>query len=195
MSVKKVENRADLRKKIVESALALSAEKGWEYVGLRDIAAHAGVTFADLREEIDDKSDILVLLGKMIDRQVLENMSGSSDGGSVRERLFDLLMDRFEALNDYRDGIVSIIESLKYDPKQTVICMPYICKSMSWMLEAAGVEMYGAKGAVKVLGLSGVYLKVLYVWAQDESADLSKTMAALDKALGRAEGVAETLGF
>lgn len=195
MSVKNNENTTDIRKKILESALFLSAEKGWEYVGLRDIAAHAGISFANLRDEIDDKSDLLVLLGKVIDRRVLENISGNAEDSSVRERLFDLLMDRFDALNDYRAGVVSVIESLKYDPKQTVICMPHICKSMAWMLEGAGVETYGARGAVKVLGLSGVYLKVLHVWVQDDSADLSKTMAALDKALGRAENWAETFGF
>lgn len=195
MSVKNVENTLEVRRKILESALSLSAEKGWEYVSLRDIASGAGISFAHLRDEIDDKSDVLILLGRMLDRQVLENISSFSEESSVRDRVFDLLMDRFDALNNYRDGVVSIIDSLKYDPKQAVICMPHICKSMAWMLEAAGVETYGAKGAMKVAGLSAVYLKVLRVWVQDEGADLPKTMAALDKALGRAESWAETLGF
>ncbi len=45
------------------------------------------------------------------------------------------------------------------------------------------------------MGLTGIYLKVLKVWCDDESRDLSKTMAALDKALERGESVADTFGF
>ena len=58
---------------------------------------------------------------------------------------------------------------------------------MSWMLEAAGIETAGIKGAVKVIGLTGIYLKTLRVWCDDESPDMGKTMAALDKNLGQAE--------
>lgn len=195
MTVKKHENPQETRTKIVEAALALAAEQGWEYTTLRDISARSQVDFPHLREEIDDKGDILVILGRMIDRKVFENMSKIDEESPVRDRIFDLMMERYDVLNDYRAGVVAIVESFKYDPKQAVISLPHVCKSMAWMLEAAGIETAGVKGAMKVAGLSVIYLKVLRVWAQDESADLPKTMAALDKALGKAETWAETLGF
>jgi hypothetical protein len=43
--------------------------------------------------------------------------------------------------------------------------------------------------------MTGMYLKLLYVWLKDESPDMTKTMAALDKALNRAEKMAEMIGF
>lgn len=73
--------------------------------------------------------------------------------------------------------------------------MPHLCRSMTWMMEAAGIETLGLRGALKVAGLTGVYLKVLKTWTEDDSPDLAKTMAALDKDLGRAESFANTLGF
>ncbi|MGH1456939.1 MAG: TetR family transcriptional regulator [Alphaproteobacteria bacterium] len=193
MSAKKSKD-ADIKQKIVACALELAVEQGWEYTSLRDISARAEIKPAELYDVIDDKNDVLVLLGRMIDRRVLDGIS-IDDEASPRDRLFDIMMDRYEVLNDYRGGLVSILESFKCDPKQMVISFPHLCRSMSWMLETAGIETSGIKGALKVAGLSGVYLKVLRVWKDDESADLAKTMAALDKALERAESVADTLGF
>ena len=185
-----------MKDKIIKAALDLAVEQGWEYTTLRDIAARAEVSMPELYGEIEDKADILVLLGKMIDRRVLEGLSSNiDDTAEARDRLFDILMDRYDILNDYREGVVAILESFKCDPKQIVISMPHLCRSMSWMLESSGVETVGIKGALKVVGLTGLYLKVLKVWMDDDSVDLSKTMAALDKALERAERTANTLGF
>lgn len=190
------EKKIDIKQKILDSALHLAVEQGWEYTTLRDIAEHAGVSASDLYNTIDDKNDILVILGRKIDKEIMGNIDLSDDGATnSRDRLFDIMMDRYEALNGHREGVVSIFASFKHDPKQAVISMPHLCKSMGWMLEVSGIETAGIKGALKVVGLTGVYIKVLKIWAEDESADLSKTMSALDKALERAEKTANMLGF
>ncbi len=190
------EKTVDIKQKILDSALTLAVEQGWEYTTLRDIAEHAGISASELYDSIDDKNDILVILGRKIDKEIIGNVD-VSDGDELNSRdlLFDIMMDRYEALNQYREGLVSILEAFKYDPKQAVISMPNLCKSMGWMLEVSGVETAGIKGALKVVGLTGVYIKVLKVWAHDESDDLSKTMSALDKSLDRAEQAANILGF
>ena len=66
---------------------------------------------------------------------------------------------------------------------------------MCWMLESAGISTYGIKGACRVAGLTGLYVKTLRVWLADDSADLSRVMAALDKDLGRVESWAGSLGL
>ena len=65
--------------------------------------------------------------------------------------------------------------------------------SMAWMLEAAGVPATGWRGTLRVQGLTAVWLYTLRAWLADESADLSGTMAALDRALGRAEQFGDML--
>lgn len=193
MGTKKTKE-SDISEIIVMAALALAAERGWEYITLRDIAEQSGLKLAGLYDVVEDKHDVLVLFGRMIDKRVLETV-GFDESSTPRERLFDILMDRYEILNDYREGLVAILESFKHDPKQVVISMPYLCRSMSWVLESAGIETAGVKGAFKTAGLTGVYLKVLCTWQKDESADLAKTMAALDKALERSERAADMFGF
>ncbi len=192
-SKKKPQDR-DIKTEVIESALELAAEKGWAEVTLRDIGAHSGLSLADIHAHFEDRTDVICALGRMIDRKVLEGApSDPDDSTPMRERLFDLLMDRFEALNDYRQGVKAILKSFRGEPKLAVLHMPHLCRSMSWMLEAAGADTNGISGAVKVAGLTGIYLKVLKVWGEDESPDLPKTMAALDLALGRAEAAVNTI--
>ena len=61
------------------------------------------------------------------------------------------------------------------------------------MLEAAGDPARGLRGALRVHGLVAVWTWTLRAFERDESEDLSGTMAALDKALGRASEAAEWL--
>ena len=58
---------------------------------------------------------------------------------------------------------------------------------MAWALEAAGVTGRGCIVPIQIKALSAIYLSTMLVWLRDDSADLSKTMAALDKRLRRAE--------
>lgn len=183
------------KQKIVEIALDLAVQMGWENIGLRDIAEAAEMSLAELHEQFEDKGDILTTLGRVIDRRVLENVAEPDPSISTRDMLFDIMMERFDVLNDYRAGLVAILSSFKLDPKQAIISMPHLCRSMTWMLEAAGIETTGIRGAIKVTGITGVYINVLRTWKEDESPDMAKTMAALDKNLERAEQVVNMFGL
>lgn len=180
---------------ILDVALELAANQGWRTLTLSGIAEGAGLSLSALREHVEDKADILGLLGRRIDRRALDSAGAADLSVSARDRLFDILMERFDVLNEYRPAIVSILESFKCDPKQAVIACPHLARSMNWMLEAAGEDTQGIRGAMKVAGLTAVYIKTLRVWREDESPDLARTMAALDKDLSRAERLANTLGF
>lgn len=179
---------------LVKTALDLAAQYGWACVRLSDIAEAAEISLADLHDYFLDKTDILMALGRMIDRQILEN-ANIEENATPRERLFDMLMDRFEVLNDYRDGITAVLDSFYGDPKQAVISLPHLARSMSWMMEAARIDTSGIKGAISVTGITGVYLKTLHTWNKDHSPDLSATMAALDKNLKKACDIGGMFGI
>jgi len=192
---KKKETKTLTRDDLVKIALEQAEQLGWAYVRLSDIADAAGISLAELHAHFDDKSDVLVALGRMIDRRVLENVGNAAGEMSARDRLFDVMMERFDVLNDNRDGILAILHSFKFDPKDAVISCPHLCRSMAWMLEAAGEDTNGFRGAAKIIGLTGVYLKVLKIWKSDDSPDMGKVMAELDKRLGQAESLANKFGF
>jgi len=179
---------------IVLSALALAADIGWESVYFPEIAAACDMSIEELQEVISNKDDILVLFERMVDKKMLAGLSGGGEA-SAREQIFDALMERYDILNEYRVGLLSVIGSFKSDPKQAVLSMPQVCRSMSLVLEGAGIETSGIAGSLKVAGLTGLYIRCLKVWMDDESIDLSKTMAALDKALGHGEAVINSFGL
>lgn len=195
MAAKTTKKKVLSKNDLVLIALNLGAELGWSYLTLVDVAEKAEISLADLHDHFDDKADILVAFGRMIDRRVLEAFESVEGEASPRDRLFDVMMERFDVLNDYRDGVIAILHSFKFDPKEAVISCPHLCRSMSWMLEASGVDTNGLRGAAKIVGLTGVYIKVLRTWKDDESPDMGKTMAMLDKHLGQAERLANTFGF
>lgn len=181
-----------LRDRVVDAALELSAQMGWDMVTMTDIARSADANLADLAELFDDKTDILIAYGRRIDRQVLKECGEGDPSDSPRDRLFEILMARFDVINEDREAVLSILKSFMPDPKQAVISLPHLGRSMAWMLEAAGIETHGIKGAIRLAGLTAVYLNALRQWMKDDSADLSRTMAALDRGLDRAEQCANT---
>ena len=189
------EKTADIREKAIKSALILAARDGWGQVTLQAVARHAKISLAQLRTHFEDRGDILIAYERMIDSRVLENIGEIDADANPRESLFDILMERFDILNEDRDAMISILDHVKCDPKQMAIGMPHLARSMNWMLEAAGIDTTGLRGAAHIIGLTGVYLATLKTWREDESPDMSKTMATLDRNLGRAEQLGSTLGL
>lgn len=179
---------------IIIAALSLAGQMGWDMVTLNDIAAEANVDLADIHTHFADKADIVHGFGRMIDAQVLKT-SQSDPASDVREMFFDIMMDRFEALNVYREGVLSILDSYKTDPKQLLFSAPALCRSMGWMLEACNISTNGYKGAARVAGASALAVKLTHTWTKDDTPDMAKVMADLDKHLNRLAMGAERLGL
>jgi hypothetical protein len=106
---------------------------------------------------------------------------------SRRDRLFDVLMRRFDAAAPYRAGVRALLADARRDPSMALCAAPRLLRSMTWSLEAAGIRTGGIVGTVRVKALAAVYLSVMRVWVDDESPDMAATMAALDGRLRRAE--------
>lgn len=180
---------------VVDGALEMAALRDWQDMTLADIAMASGVELGQMSEIFECREDILEAYAKRIDRDVLAQFPNGVEGADEKERLFDALMERFERLNQDRDAVLSILKTYASDPKQVLSGFPALGRSMTWTLEACGVETSGYKGLIRVAGLMGVFMWGLRVWRQDESPDLAKTMAALDKALGRVESVSLRVGL
>ena len=97
-------------------------------------------------------------------------------------------MRRFDALQTRRAGTMAILRELPLDPASLVGLLPRLARSFVWMLETAGVSTTGLPGALRVKALGIVYLYALRIWIDDDTPDMARTMAALDKALRCADG-------
>ena len=185
--------RRDTRQAIVESALALAAGGSWAKVGLGDIAAAAGISLAELRAHFPSRSAIVAGFIADVDRGVLAARDPEMAGRPAPERLFDVLMKRFDLLNSHKQAVAAILRNCPSDP-EALPCAPLaLRRSMYWMLEAADLSGAGMRGRLRVAALTALYLSAIPVWLRDDSADMARTMAALDRRLKRLDRLTRTL--
>jgi AcrR family transcriptional regulator len=173
------------RGKIIAAFLDLLAEKGIERIGLAEIAREAGVSLAQLRGEFGSTLAILTAHIKDVDRAVLAEDLGDMDEEPARDRLFDVLMRRLEILRPHREAVRSLMRSARFNPPLALALNRLAVRSQQWMLTAAGVDASGPRGALRAQGLALLFGSVLPTWINDDDPGLSRTMAALDRALAR----------
>lgn len=178
--------KADLPNHIVTTAVDLAAEKGWRALTLVEIAEAAKVPMSALYRHYPTKADVLTGLGRMVDQAALsENLPGEDE--SPRDRLFDLMMRRFDLLSAHRAGVKAILRDLRLDPLSALIQARQLELSMRWTLQSAGISTRGLLGRARVRALGLVYLLVLRIWEKDDSPELDRTMKELDQRLRQAE--------
>ncbi|MGO9418340.1 TetR/AcrR family transcriptional regulator [Roseiarcus sp.] len=179
---------ADPRGKIVDALMKLAGERRFEDISIRDVCREADVTLADFRDSFPSKGAVLAGFSRRIDRAVLAQDGDELADENPRERLFDILMRRLEAMAPYREGVRETGAWLRREPAAALAMNQVVLGSMRFMLEAAGLELGdGAAGAIKLQGLALAWARIVGVWLDDDDPGLSKTMAELDRELTRGE--------
>jgi len=175
---------------LVTAAFRLAGEEGWPRVNVVKAARAAELSLSEARERFPSRDSILLRFGRLADQAAL--LDAPSEG-PVRDRLFDLLMRRFDMLQANRAGVTALLRALPSDPPAALLLACATRRSMGWMLQAAGVGTTGPRGGLAVSGLMAVWVWAVRAWEKDESEDLSGTMAAVDTALQRAEWLSSWL--
>jgi ubiquinone biosynthesis protein COQ9 len=190
MSKASMQDITTVKNKVIQAALDLAKVKSWADISFYKISEKAEIDESEMAVLFDDKDAVLAAYSHQVDLKVMETFSNAEQGQeSERDNLFDVLMERFDILNENREAVVSIINSITFDPKQAVMSLPYLCKSMNCMADTAGINTDGFRGVFKISALTGIYLKALKVWIKDDSSDMAATMASLDKGLGYLEKI------
>ena len=178
---------ADPKAALREALLRMVAAGGWRDLSYADIAKDAGLSLAAAYETYPSKAAILTGIGRDIDARLFASLDEDPLDGSPKDRLFDLLMRRFDVLNEHREAYAALAWELPRTPVEAGCLALQLRRSLANMLEAAGLSASGLRGAFRIEGLGALYACALRVWLKDETADLSKTMAELDKRLGQVE--------
>jgi AcrR family transcriptional regulator len=171
--------------RLIDAALALAARQGWRRTGLAEIAAEAGLSLAEAYALHRSKAGILAAFLRRVDAEVLAG-AGADGGDGTRDRLFDTLMRRFEALKPHKAALRAILRDSVGHPA-ALLGVAAVRRSMRWMLEASGISTSGCRGRLLIHGVLALYGSVMRVFLADDSADLAATMAALDRGLKRGE--------
>jgi len=181
------DSAAALRRALLE----LVETQGWIDLSFAEIAEKAGVPIAEAHRIYASKTAVLLGLTRAIDERILNSLGADPLEGTPKDRLFDIVMRRFDVLKGDREAYRRLMRQLPATPNAFAALLCQLRRSLSLTLEAAGISASGLKGALRLQGLLAVYVAGLRAFANDESEDLSKTMAEIDKRLGQAEKISE----
>lgn len=186
---RKATPRKSPQDKLIDAALDLAAEKPWPHVSMTEIAEKAKLSLVDAYDAFPCRSSLVLALIDRHDRAMLAGDDPSLADESRRDRLFDAMMRRFEAMRPHRKALQSMSAGAIRDVDTVVAAAPRMTTSAKWMLRTAGIPADGPLGFVRAKALLGVYACAARAFFKDESEDLSGTMKALDQALKRVGGL------
>jgi AcrR family transcriptional regulator len=176
-------DQSTLKGRIIAATMRLAAERPWDEVLMKDIAEAAGIDLAVLRGEFPSKTAILSAFTRAVDDLVLASAPKFTGAENTRDRIFDVIMARFDVLAPYKAALKNIAAARPFD----LDLLRRAMASQAWMLHAAGVRTDGLLGTSRVTGLASVYASVMQTWLDDDDPGAARTMAALDRRLKRGE--------
>jgi AcrR family transcriptional regulator len=178
---------------VIAAALRLAGEKGWRGVGVGEVAVASGVPAETVRRSFPCRMSILLAYAREVERRAATAPAPFEPEDTVRDRLFELLMQRLDILEEHRHPVTNVLRDMPFDPLGAAASAPELLRLMGPILEQAGVGAGGPVGWLRRQGLAAIWLATLYVWSRDDSPDHARTMAALDGNLRRIEPVARLL--
>jgi AcrR family transcriptional regulator len=189
MAKKPAEPAPHPRERIVDALLTLAAEMSWDEITLPMIAARADLSLADLRDNFPSKGAILGAYARRIDRAVLDGTTAEMASEPVRERLLDIMLRRLDALAPHKAALKEIRRGLLRDPLSLAAANQLALNSWRYMLAAADIDTEGSLAPIRLQGAVLLFNRVLDVWFEDDSPDMARTMARLDRELQGAERI------
>lgn len=185
------EPKASPRDAAIDALMALASDRPWSDIELTDIAERAGLSLSALRDLFPSKGAILGAFSRRIDKLVIEGTSDDLAGEPARERVFDVMMRRFDAMLPYREALRRIGWALRTEPLSLAALNQAALNSQRYMLAAAAIPTEGSLGLVKLQGAVLVFARTMETWFEDHDPTLAKTMARLDRELRRGEQILE----
>ena len=184
--------RQKILAKCVAAALQLAETEKWGSLTLAEIADEAGLSLKDVHGQVD-KEAISAAVETGWDAAMSE---GSLDPDeTARTRLFDVIMLRFEAMEEVRDGAMSYLRWRDRTLDGLQLRVSARLASAKWALVCAGLDRaQSLPRGVQITALAWAMAQAERAWREEISPDLSRTMAALDAELIKIEERLEWVG-
>lgn len=174
-----------VRRDLARAALSLAAGSPWREVTLARLAHAAARPISDLYGA--SLGEAVDCVEEAFDRAIAESAEALDPSQSVRDRLFELIMRRFEAMEPHRAAVLAMEQGLDRDPVLMAAAHQRNVRCARWVLALAGLEADGMTGQARSQGLGVIIGQARTAWRGDDAGDFAKTMASLDKNLRRAE--------
>ena len=170
----------DKEKKIAQQALKILKTKSWKSITFEEIIKNK----KDIN--IKSKTDLLKNINRYVDDILIFQMK-KLESSSTKDMLFEVLMARFDILQQNRKSFLEIYKCFKSSPQYFLQLLPSFLESMIITAELAKYNVNGLKGSIRLKGLMVLYFVTFFQWIDDKTTSLESTMTELDKNLDQAE--------
>tara|TARA_Y100001934_G_scaffold228246_1_gene274493 strand:- start:142 stop:732 length:591 start_codon:yes stop_codon:yes gene_type:complete len=178
----------------LNKAFEVIESKGYQSLSPDLILKDMGISAKDIPFSLSSKEDVMVLFEEHITDQLIQIAPELFDGSeTTKEKLFELMMERFDLMEPYKTGLHEIFKTLPMNPILVLKSIPHFRDMVRSILQLADIDISCPTSEIKIIGFTYIYLRSCKNWFEDESVDKGKTMAALDKHLTFAEQIANSL--
>ena len=175
---------------VLEAAFGLIADAGWRGYSATALAERTGASLDEIYAELPVPAALACRLGARADRAMLAVSRDELAGLSPRERLFELLMRRLDALAPFKPGLVRLSAEARGEPGLALATLASLDRMAGWLLDLAGLPNHGLRARLGRRALMLAYARLFRVWLRDDTPDQATTLAELDKRLDQLERLA-----
>jgi len=185
------------RQTILDAALALGEQQGWDAVQLHEVAQRVGMTLAEIRRHFEHKDAFTEAWFDRADAALLA-MPQTPGWAELtpRQRLRAAIAAWLAALAPHR-RITSVMLRYKFQPEHVhlqVMGVMRISRTVQWIRDVALLPEVSWRREVGEAVLTSIYLATFARWLADDSPGAEKALALLDWLLGAAERAALRIG-
>lgn len=168
---------------IVDAALEMAAETGWDAMSMTDLAAHLDIPPAELQNYFFDKNAIADAWFARALAAMLQPLSDDLQENSARlEMLLHRWLDALAPHQAVTSGMLSD-KMWPFHPHHWVPMIFDLSRLVQWWRDAAGMRAGGRRRQIEEIVLTGVFLGTLRRWCKDDSDNQTDTKAYLAKRL------------
>lgn len=170
------------RERIVDMALAIADEAGWDRVRLHDVAGRLGIPLARIHEHFPDLDAVAEAWLARADQAMLR-VAERADLALLTppERIQAALVAWFTALGNRRRVLRRVI-AYKLTPAHIHLQAAAVVatsRRVQWLREAALLDAAGFRKSVEEAGLTALFLATLTVWLRDDTPEFERTRGFL----------------
>ena len=181
-------NSIETENKYIKKGFDLINDIGWEEFSLEKLSTKEKIPINDLKVFFKCKNSIVDKFSRMIDKNIESKLRiDDFKDSSKKDILFELIMMRFDEMEGFKGSLVKILDVSKNKPLLISIITKNVMNTMDFFLELSNSYNNYAFDILKKNFLFFIYSITFKTWLSDDTEDLSKTMAELDKLLSTAE--------
>lgn len=172
---------------ILDEALRIAEDKGWDRTSLADVARGLGVSLAEVRAFYIDKD---ALANAWFERALLAMLSAEPEAFAILpadERVAERLRIWFKTLARHRKTTRAMLSAKLYPghPHHWVPLVFDLSRFVHWLLDAADINSPPPRRQLEEVVLTGLVVASVSIWMNDPTPDQRLTERFLFRALKR----------